>query len=159
MATAKIQPAGGQFGGAARYGNLTTLRYELETNAIGAPANSQMATALQVNDKVQFEYPLPAGFLIEDVQVIVSDHFGAAVTGDLGFAYADGVDVASYPQDAAAFGAGLALSATARLRTTAAGKIKALPKDAYLTLTFKGAAVAQVGVLQVVVHGERKGSL
>lgn len=159
MATAKIQPAEGQFGGAARYGNLTTLRYLLETSAIGAPANSQMATALQINDKVQFEYPLPAGFLIEDVQVVVSDHFGASVTCDLGFAYADGVDSAAYPQDAAAFGSGLALSAVARLRTTAAGKIRALPKDAYLILTIKGAAVAQVGVAQIVVHGERKGSI
>ncbi|MFG0381094.1 hypothetical protein ACF8C6_09035 [Pseudomonas sp. zbq_18] len=157
MSTAKIQPRGGQFGGAARYGNLTTLRYTLETNASGVPANSQQATALQINDVVQFEYPLPAGFLIEDVQVIVSDHFGASVTGDLGFAYADGVDDASLPQSATAFGSALALSAAARLRTTAASKLKALPKDAYLILTIKGAAVAQVGVAQVVVHGERQG--
>lgn len=157
MSTAKIKPRGGQFGGVTPYGNLTTLRYLLETNAIGAPLNSQQVTALQINDVVQFEYPLPAGLVVEDLQVIVSDHFGASVTCDVGFAYADGVDDASLPQSASAWGSGLALSAVARLRTTSANKLHPLPKDAYLTLTVKGAAVAQVGVAQVVVHGERLG--
>ncbi len=157
MSTAKIKPRGGQFGGFTPYGNLTTLRYLLETNASGAPLNSQQVTALQVNDVVKFEYPLPAGMVVEDVQVIVSDHFGASVTCDLGFTYADGVDDATMPQSTSAFGSSLALSATARLRTTAALKLQALPKEAYLTLTVKGAAVAQVGVAQVVVYGERLG--
>lgn len=157
MPTAKIQPRGGQFGGFTPYGNLTTLRYTLETNASGVPLNSQQATALQINDVVQFEYPMPAGLLVEDLQVIVSDHFGASVTCDVGFAYADGVDDASYPQSATAWGSSLALSAAARLRTTSTSRLKALPKDAHLILTIKGAAVAQVGVAQVVVHGERLG--
>lgn len=157
MSTAKIQPRGGQFGGFTPYGNLTTLRYTLETNATGAPLNSQQTAALAVNDVVQFEYPMPAGFLAEDLQVVVSDHFGAGVTCDVGFAYADGVDSADLPQSSTAWGSGLVLSATGRLRTTSANRLKALPKDAYLTLTIKGAAVAQVGVAQVVVHGERLG--
>lgn len=159
MATVKVQPLGGQFGGFTPYGNLTTLRYLLETNATGVPKNSNDSAALAINDVVKLEYPLPAGFVVEDLQLIVSDHFGALVTADVGFTYADGVDDATYPQDAAAFGATLALSAVARLRTTSAKALFALPKDAHIVVTIKGAAVAEAGKLQVIVHGERLGAV
>lgn len=155
MANVLMKPAGGQFGGVTPYGNLTTLRYTLSTNATGVPALSNAAAALAINDTVKFEYPLPMGMVVEDLQVIVSDAFGAGVTCDLGFAYADGVDHATYPQDAAYFGADLALSAVARLRTASAKALFSLPKDAHLVLTVRGAAVAEAGVLQIAVHGER----
>ncbi|HEY6612761.1 MAG TPA: hypothetical protein VIZ86_16730 [Pseudomonas sp.] len=159
MATVKTQPLGGQFGGFTPYGNLSTLRYLLETNATGVPKMSNAEAALAINDVVKFGYPLPSGMLVEDLQVIVSDHFGAGVTCDVGFAYADGEDVAAYPQDAAAFGAGLVLSAAGRLRTTSSKALFALPKDAHIVLTVKGADVAEAGKLQIVVHGERLGAV
>ena len=80
----------------------------------------------------------------------------AAVTGSLGFAYADGVDSADVPQDAAYFGAALVLSAAARLRNTVA-KLVTLPKDARLVLTIDGADNAKAGALVAIVHGERLG--
>lgn len=158
MANVNVKAQGGQFGGFTPYGNLTTLRYTLTTNAAGVPAFSNAAAALAINDVVRFEHPLPAGFVMEDLQIIIPDHFGAGVTADVGFLYADGVDDAAYPQDAAYFGAGLALSAAARLRTASSKKLFALPKDAYLAVTIKGAAVAEAGTAQFVVHGERLGA-
>lgn len=158
MATHKVQPLGGQFGGFTPYGNLTTLRYTLETTAAGVPKNTLASAALAIGDVLKFSHPLPAGLVVEDLQVIVSDPFGAGVTADVGFAYADGEDVAAYPQSATAFGAGVALSAAARIRTSASGALVALPKDAYLTLTIQGAAVAEAGKAQVVIHGERLGA-
>lgn len=158
MATVKIQPLGGQFGGLTPYGNLTTLRYLLETTAAGVPKHSAAVAALAVGDEVKFGYPLPAGMVVEDVQLVIADAFGAGVTADVGFAYADGVDVPAVPQAATAFGAGLALSAVARLRTTSARALVALPKDAHLVVTIKGAAVAEAGTLHVIVHGERLGA-
>ena len=159
MASIKVKPLGGQFGGVTPYGNLTTLRYLLQTTAAGIVAMSNAVAAVAVNDAISFEYPLPAGFLIEDLQVIVSDHFGASVTCDIGFAYADGVDDTNYPQDLTYFGSALALSAAARLRTTSAKALFALPKDAYLVVTVKGAAIAEAGKAQIVVHGERLGAV
>lgn len=159
MATHKVQPLGGQFGGFTPYGNLTTLRYLLETTATGVPKHTASTEALVVDDEVKFGYPMPAGLVVEDVQLIVSDAFGAGVTADVGFAYADGVDDERYPQAADAFGAAVALSAVARVRTTSAAELFALPKDAHIVVTLKGAAVAEAGTLQVVVHGERLGAV
>ena len=48
--------------------------------------------------------------------------------------------------------------ATARLRTTTANAAVRLPKAAYLTLTVKGAAIAQVGKADVVIGGEWQGA-
>ena len=157
MTTVIKKPMGGQFGGFTPYGNLSTLRYSLETNASGIVQHSNAVAALAINDVVKFEYPLPVAFVAEDCQVIVSDHFGAGVTCDLGFAYADGVNNTNIPQDAAYFGAGLALSAAARLRTTSSKALVSLPKPAYLVLTIKGANVAEAGKLDIVIHGERLG--
>ncbi len=157
MTTVIQKPVGGQFGGFTPYGNLSTLRYQLATNASGIPQNSSAVAALAINDVVKFEFPLPTSFVAEDCQVIVSDHFGAGVTADLGFTYADGVDDTAVPQDAAYFGAGLALSAAARLRTTSSKALVSLPKPAYLTLTIKSANVAEAGKLDIVIHGERLG--
>lgn len=160
MANVNIKPLGGQFGGFTPYGNLTTLRYTLQTKADGAPVNANAdAAPLVINDVVRFQHPLPAGFVVEDLQTIVSDAFGAGVTADIGFAYADGEDDAAYPQSATAFGAGVSLAAIARIRTSAGGKLFSLPKDAYITLTVKGADIEEVGTLQLVIHGERLGAV
>ena len=159
MANVKVNPAGGQFGGFTPYGNLSTLRFKLETNAAGIPVESNAAAALAINDVVRFEFPLPAGLLVEDVQLIVSDAFDASVTADVGFLYADGTDVPATPQDADAYFAAQALSALGRFRTTSSAKLFALPKDAYLAVTIKGAAIATAGRLEIIVHGERIGAV
>ena len=100
---------------------------------------------------------MPQGYDLHDLQVIVSDSFGANVTGDVGFVYVDGVDSAEVPQDPAYFGTGFVLSAAARLRATSAKAPVKLAKEAFLVLTVKGAAVAEVGRADFIVTGERMG--
>ena len=145
-----------QFGGFTPYGNLTTLRAVLLTAADGGAVNADSAAPLGVGDVVVLD-KLPEGLVLEDAQVIVSTAMTAAVTGSLGFIYADGVDSADVPQDAAYFGAGLALSATGRLRAATAKAPVKLPKPALLVLTIAGAANAKASRLDVIVHGERTG--
>lgn len=157
MATVKKIAAGyQQFGGFTPYGNITTLRSNLETNASGAPINANSNAALAIADVVVLDC-LPEGFLLEDAQVIVSTGMSASVTGSLGFIYSDGVDSTVVPQDAAYFGTGLNLATAARLRTTSSKAPVKLPKEAYLVLTLAGAANAKASRLDVIVHGERNG--
>lgn len=146
-----------QFGGFAAYGNLTTLRATLMTAASGAAIGADSNTAIAAGDSVILE-KLPAGMLIEDVQIIVSTAMSASVTGSLGLQYVDGVDSAALPQDPAYFGSGLVLNATGRLRTTSSKAPAKLPKEAYLVLTIAGAANAKASRLDVIVHGERFGN-
>ncbi|AVQ84287.1 hypothetical protein [Variovorax sp. PMC12] len=158
MATIKLKGLGiNQFGGMAPYGNVTTLRGTLETNAAGAAVRSNSDAPLGVGDKVYLQ-TLPAGFRLEDSQVIVSTALTAAVTGSLGFEYIDGVDSPEVPQDAAYFGAGLVLNATGRLRNAVAKAPVTLAKEAFLVLTIAGAANAKAGRVDVIVHGERLGA-
>lgn len=145
-----------QFGGAAQYGNVTTLRYPLKTNAAGAVIDSNSAAAVGIGDVVDLG-SLPAGFLMEDAQLLIKTGMTATITGSLGFKYADGVDDATVPQDAAYFGAGLVLSAAARLRTTS-NKLVTLPKDARLILTTAVAANAKASEMTAIVYGERMGA-
>ena len=76
----------------------------------------------------------------------------------IGFAYADGVDDASVPQDAAYFGTGLNLATAARLRASAAKALKVLAKPARLILTTAVAANAKVSKIEVLVSGELQGN-
>lgn len=145
-----------QFGGFTPYGNLTTIRATLETTAAGAAIGADSNAALGIGDVVVLD-KLPAGMVLEDAQAIVSTAMTASVTGSLGFVYADGVDSTEVPQDAAYFGAGLNLAATARLRATTAKAPVKLAKDAFLVLTIGGAANAKASRIDVIVHGERMG--
>lgn len=138
--------------GITPYGNLTALHFVLETNATGAAINSNSATAIALGDTVRLGV-LPAGFKLTDSQVVVQTGLTAAVTGKLGFAYADGVDVAATAQDDDYFGTGLVLSAAARLRNVTTNSAVTLPKDAYLTLTTAGAANAKAARVEVTVLG------
>ncbi|QOF76071.1 hypothetical protein [Variovorax sp. 38R] len=158
MATIKLKGLGiNQFGGMVPYGNVTTLRATLETDATGAAVRANVTTPLGIGDKVYLQM-LPEGFRLEDAQTIVSTALTAAVTGSLGFEYADGVDDAAVPQDAAYFGAGIVLNATGRVRTASSKAPVTLAKEAFLVLTIAGAANAKVGRVDVVVHGERLGA-
>ena len=157
MATIKKKFIGDkQFGGFTPYGNLTTLRATLLTNAIGAVIGADSAAAIAVGDVVVLE-KLPEGFLLEDAQVIVSTGMTATATGSLGFIYADGKDSTEVPQDPAYFGAGLDGAAVARIRTASAKKPVRLAKEAFLVWTHAGAANAKAARIDVIVHGERMG--
>ena len=157
MATIKKKFIGDkQFAGFTPYGNMTTLRALLETNAAGAVINSDTQTGITVGDVVILE-KLPEGFLLEDAQLIVSTGMTATATGSLGFIYVDGVDSAEAPQDAAYFGTGLNAATAARLRTTSAKAPVRLAKEAYLVWTQAVVANAKASRIDVIVHGERLG--
>lgn len=157
MATIKKKFIGDkQFGGFTPYGNVTTIRATLQTNATGAAINSDSAAAIGVDDVVVLE-KLPEGFLLEDAQVIVSTPMTATAKGSLGFIYADGVDSTDVPQDAAYFGTGLNAAAADRIRTASTKAPVRLAKEAYLVWTQAGAANAKASRIDVIVHGERMG--
>lgn len=138
--------------GITPYGNLTALHFVLETNATGAAINSNSTAAIALGDVVRLGV-LPAGFKLIDSQVVVQTGMTASVTGNLGFAYTDGVDVTATPQDVDYFGAALVLSSAARLRNATTNAAVVLPKDAYLTLTTAGAANAKASRVEVTVYG------
>lgn len=138
-------------------GNKTVIKGNFTTSAAGVAANSDLATAVQINDVVRIGF-LPAGAELQDAQAIVSDAFTAATTADIGFLYADGVDSAVVPQDAAYFFAALATSATGRTRSTVAKAPVRLPKDAFLVLTRKAAADASAGIIDVLVEAVLQGA-
>lgn len=138
------------------WGNVTSLKYSLATNASGGALNADSATALAIGDVVDLG-PLPEGLRLEDATILVSDALTASVTCSLGFKYEDGVDSSEAPQDAAYFGSSLSLAATARVRATGSGKLITLPKPARLILTVSGAANDSAGALSVIVQGELTG--
>ena len=139
-------------------GNKTVIKGNLTTGATGVVANSDLATALQVNDVVRIAF-LPSGTELQDAQAIVSDAFAATTTADIGFLYADGVDSAVVPQDGAYFFAALATSATGRTRSTVAKAPVRLPKDAYLVVKRTGAADSAVGIMDVLVDAVLQGPM
>lgn len=157
MATIKKKFIGDkQFGGFTPYGNVTTIRATLQTNATGAALNSDSAAAIAIGDVVVLE-KLPEGLLLEDAQVIVSTAMTASATGSLGFIYADGVDSTDVPQDAAYFGTGMNAATAGRIRTAGTKAPVRLAKEAYLVWTQAGAANAKASRIDVIVHGERMG--
>ena len=157
MATIKKKFIGDkQFGGFTPYGNVTTIRATLQTNATGAAIHSDSTAAIGVGDVVVLE-KLPEGFLLEDAQVIVSTGMTATATGSLGFIYADGVDSTDVPQDAAYFGASLNAAAAGRIRTAGTKAPVRLAKEAYLVWTQGVIANAKASRIDVIVHGERIG--
>ncbi len=157
MATVKLSEyQKRQFGGVSPFGNLTTLKYRLQTNATGAAQNSDSAAAIAAADVVDLG-PLPAGMTLEDAMLVVTTGMTATITGSLGFKYEDGVDSSEVPQDAAYFGAGHTIATAGRYRATGT-KIVTLPKPARLILTTAVAANAKVSDITAVVYGELTGA-
>lgn len=146
-----------QFGGVSPVGNLTVLPFQLVTNAAGGVTPADVETALQIGDVVDLG-PLPAGMRLDDSFMRISTALTASVTGSLGFKYADGVDDAKVPQDAAYFGAGLVLNAAATLRNATSKAIVTLPKEARLILTMAGAANAKASKVDIRIIGELCGA-
>ena len=140
-----------QFGGAAgAYGNTTTLRFQLKTGATGGALEANSSAAIAAGDVVDLG-PLPEGMRLDDASLLISTGMTATITGSLGFAYADGVDDAAVPQDAAYFGTGLNLATAARLRNATTNAPVTLPKDAYLILTTAAANNAKASRIDVVL--------
>ncbi len=138
-------------------GNKTVIKGNFTTLATGVAVNSDLATAVQINDVVRIGF-LPAGTELQDAQAIVSDAFAASTTADIGFLYADGVDSSAVPQDGAYFFSALATSSTSRTRCTLAKAPVRLPKDAFLTLKRTGAADSAVGIVDVLVDAVLNGA-
>jgi hypothetical protein len=148
-----------QYGGKPE-GNDAVRPFTLKTLANGSVEGSDVATATQIADVVRIGV-LRRGFRIDDALLIISTGWTASVTGKIGFAYADGVDDATVPQDDDYFiAAGAALSTAARTRAnnTAVFPVT-LPKDAYIILTLAGAANAKASRIDLLVYGEDRGPL
>lgn len=157
MATLKIEGASRARFGNKPFGNDAVYRFVVETNATGVLQRSRDATApLAVNDVITVGL-LQAGMVPDTVKAIVSNHFGAGVTASFGIAYVDGVDSTELPQSATYFGSGIVLSAVGEVPVPVKVKLAPLPKDAYLTMTITGAAVAESAYADVVVKGEQLG--
>lgn len=142
--------------GSTPWGNLTALRYHLATNAAGAVIGGDSVAPVDSGDTVRIG-PLPAGFRLVDSFVVVKTGMTASVTGNLGFAYVDGVDVTAVPQSATYFGSALNMASAARLRNATTNTSVVLPKDAWLTLTTGGANNVKASDIEVVVLGIAEG--
>lgn len=157
MAKLTIDGAGNSRYGNRPFGNDAVYRFVVETGATGILLRSREATVpLAVNDVLKIGR-LQAGMVPDTMKAIVSNHFGTGVTASFGFAYADGVDSAELPQSATYFGSGILLSAVGEIPVPIKAKLAALPKDAWLTMTITGAAVAEAGYADVVIRGEQTG--
>ena len=144
--------------GATPWGNLNALHFVLKTNATGGTLDADSSAPIAIGDKVRLGV-LPAGSTLVDSDAIVSTGLTAAVKGDLGFEYVDGVDSTKVPQDATYFGDDLDLAVAGRLRNAISKAPVTLPKDAYLVLTTSGAANAKAGRVDVVLQAISTGAL
>lgn len=142
--------------GSAPYGNLTALFYQLESNAAGAVIPSDVATAAQIADVIDLG-EIPANARLVDSFIRVSNAFTALATASLGFKASDGVSDATVPDDAAYFGAAIAINAAGTYRNSTSKAIVAPRKNSRLILTLAGAALAEVGLADIVLLVELGG--
>lgn len=141
------------------YGNRSVLQYTLVTNSSGVLVDPETAAvasdhtdAVQAADTILTGI-IPAGTRILDCKALVSNVGQASTTATIGFAYVDGVDSTTVPQDADYFFAALALDAQSR---TAANNLAVvpltLPKDAYLTVLNNVAAQDEAMRLDILIE-------
>lgn len=145
-----------QFGGFSPFGNVTTLHYQVLTDATGTVTNSDATAALAAGDVVDLGL-LPEGLRLDDASLFVLTGMTATITGSLGFKYADGIDDPTTPQDATYFMSGTAIATAGRYRANT-GKLITLPKPARLILTTAVAANAKASQIDVIITGELKGN-
>jgi len=143
--------------GSTPWGNTAALVYNLTTAANGSVVNSDSASAVASGDVVRIA-KLPAGFRFVDSQVVINVGMTASVTGNLGFAYVDGVDDASAPQSATYFGSALNMATAGRLRNATSNKSVKLNKEAWLTLTTGGANNVKDSDIEITVLGVAEGT-
>lgn len=140
----------------APFGNAWKKRFVVATDASGALVDAGQTSPLQAGDVIRVGW-LPAGIELHDALAVVSGAF-ADGTAKVGFAYADGVDSGSVPQDDDYFFAALPLNAAARKSAdNASVKPERLPKAAYLTVQVS-AAQTGAGRLDLIVEGINQGN-
>lgn len=146
--TRKINPR--NHVGATPWGNAHGLQYVLQTAANGGAIGADSTSPILAADKVRLGR-IPAGSVLLDSLVVISNGMTATITGDLGFEYIDGVDSVIVPQDLQYFGAALPLATAARLRNATSKVPVTLPKDAWLVLTTAVATNAKASRIDVVL--------
>lgn len=144
-----------QFGGFSPFGNVSSLAFELKTDATGAAMGADSSAPLAAGDVVDLGQ-LPEGMRLEDASVFVTTGMTATVKGKLGFIYEDGEDSPVVAQDDAYFGSAMAMDAAGRIRASGA-KLVTLPKPGRLVLTISGATNAKASDIAVLVRGELTG--
>jgi hypothetical protein len=158
MATVICKRLVNQFGGASPFGNTTTFKFPLVTDANGYITDSDtVATAVAIGDVIDLGQ-IPSGMRLDDAQIIVTTAQTALTTWTLGFKYEDGVDSTAVPQDAAYFTASAAaVNAVGRTRATGSKNV-VLPKNARLIATAAGAANVKSSNITVLVSGVLTGA-
>lgn len=145
--------------GTAPFSKTYVESFQFITDSSGYFTNSDTPAAAVGNGDIVRLGVLPAGLELHSALLSIGDAFTASSTCKIGFAYVDGVDSTSVPQDDDYFiAAGAALSAVANIGSTNAAVSRVvLPKDAYLILTNAGAAQAAAGRADVIVYGKLVG--
>jgi hypothetical protein len=154
--TRKVNPR--NLVGATPWGNAHGLQYSLVTATNGSVTSSDSTAAILAADTVRLGR-IPAGSVLLDSMVVISNGMTATITGDLGFEYIDGVNSALVPQDLQYFGAALPLATAARLRNATTKAPVTLPKDAWLTLTTAVATNAKASRIDVVLTIASEGAV
>lgn len=150
---AKLFLKAGNTHNGAPYGNVSVLRFDLQTNAKGILLSSKAVNPPKANDVIVLG-ELPEGFTLQSALTVVKTAL-TGVSGKLGFAYADGVDDPIIPQDDAYFGE-VNLATVGRVPDKAT-KLIVLPKKAHLILTVSAGTAANAADVAVLVTGELVG--
>lgn len=145
-----VRPLGG-----VPYGNMTILPFEV-TLASGVFTDSDKATAVAANDVI-IAGTIPAGFKLYDALISSNGTADLGATNadlDVGFEYADGVDVTALPEAVDNIFDGVNADAAIFARRTV-DEIPpiAFTKDAYLTIKVLTAALSGTGTLRVTLFG------
>lgn len=145
--------------GTAPFSKTYVESFQFITDSSGYFTNSDTPDAAVGNGDIVRLGVLPAGLELHSALLSIGDAFTASSTCKIGFAYVDGVDSTSVPQDDDYFiVAGAALSSVANIGSNNAAVSRVvLPKDAYLILTNAGAAQAAAGRADVIVYGKLVG--
>ncbi|MFA5386794.1 MAG: hypothetical protein WC322_00145 [Candidatus Paceibacterota bacterium] len=143
--------------GAAPWGNMAAFTYKLETNSSGAVIGSDAAQGSSTPAGTVIRVGiLPAGFKLVDFKATVGTAMTTTITADVGFAYVDGVDDSSVPQDADYFVAAGATTVGVLRQATTVPQVT-LPKDAWLTVTTAVAANAKASSIELIVLAVAEG--
>lgn len=143
--------------GATPWGNVAAFTYKLETNSAGAVIGSDASqSASTPSGSVIRVGVLPAGFKLADFKAAIATAMTSTITVDVGFAYVDGVDDSSVPQDADYFVAAGATTVGVLRQATTVPQVT-LPKDAWLTVTTAVTANAKASSIELTVFAVAEG--
>ena len=158
MGTTTSLLAGNAVQGNAPYSDSFVESFQFITNSSGQFVNSDKPSTDVADAEVIRLGKLPAGLELHSALLTVGDAFTASTSCKIGFAYVDGVDSSSVPQDDDYFilaTASLASVGVIGSNNTAVSRV-VLPKDAYLILT-NATLHAAAGRADVTVFGKMRG--